>query len=100
MTETEETGAQAPQPPEAGGQPVPVNAMFEGDFVTQLVLVLDTDTVDAAAQKVAAQVVGRRVAPRDAGLAVRHYGKAVPGDLTVAQAGIAPLDVVFVGWAG
>jgi hypothetical protein len=39
------------------------------------------------------------VAPRDAGLAVRHDGKAVPGDLTVAQAGIAPLDVVFVGWA-
>jgi toluene monooxygenase system protein B len=100
MTETQETGTPAPQPPEAEGQPVPVNAMFEGDFVTQLVLVLDTDTVDAAAHKVAAQVVGRRVAPRDAGLAVRHDGKAVPGDLTVAQAGIAPLDVVFVGWAG
>jgi len=101
MNEMQETGMAAPEvaEPRGEGQPVPINAMFEGDFVTQLVLVLDTDTVDAAAQKVAAQVVGRRVAPRDAGLAVRHAGRAVPGDLTVAEAGIGPLDVVFVGWA-
>jgi toluene monooxygenase system protein B len=102
MTEMQETGMAAPEVTEsvAGGQPVPINAMFEGDFVTQLVLVLDTDTVDEAAQKVAAQVVGRRVPPRDAGLVVRHDGRTVPGDQTVAQAGISPLDIVLVGWAG
>ncbi|MGH3494288.1 MAG: toluene-4-monooxygenase system B family protein, partial [Sciscionella sp.] len=80
------------------GQPVPVNAMFEDDFVTQLVLVLDTDTMDEAARKVAAQVVGRRVPPRNAGLVVRFDGKVVPGDLTVAQSGISALDIVNVGW--
>ena len=40
--------------------------MFPGDFVSQLVILLDTDTVDQAAWKIAAQVVGRRVPPRDA----------------------------------
>jgi hypothetical protein len=88
------------RPPPAGAQPVPINAMFEDDFVTQLVLVLDTDTVEQAARKVAAQVVGRRVPARDAGLVVRHGGRVVPGDVTVAESGVCPLDVVYVGWAG
>jgi len=78
---------------------VPVNAMFENDFVTQLVVVLDTDTVDEAARKVAAQVVGRRVPPRDAGFEVRLDGRVLPGDVTVAEAGISALDIVTVGWA-
>lgn len=106
MSETQETGMQAEeiaQPPEpeapAQGQPVPINAMFQDDFVTQLALVLDTDTIDEAAQKVAAQVVGRRVPARDAGLVVRFEGKVVPGDISVAQSGIGPLDIVNVGWA-
>ena len=73
--------------------------MFENDFVTQLVGLLDTDTVEEAARKVAVQVVGRRVPPRDAGLVVRHAGTVVPGDLTVAESGISALDVVTVGWA-
>ena len=100
MTEIQDTGMQAEEiaasPGE--GQPVPINAMFSGDFVTQLVLVLDTDTIDEAAGKVAAQVVGRRVPPRDAGLVVRFDGKVVPGGITVAQSGISPLDIVNVGW--
>ncbi len=86
------------QPPD-DAQPVPVNAMFENDMVTQLVVVLDTDTVEEAARKVAAQVVGRRVSPRDAGLVVRHAGTVVPGDVTVAESGISALDIVNVGWA-
>ncbi len=78
---------------------MPVNATFEGDFVSQLVVVPDTDTVDQAARKVAAQVVGRRVPPRDARLVVRHDGGVVPGDVTVAESGISALDIVNVGWA-
>ena len=100
-TATRDPGLQAKQtsqPPD-DAQPVPVNAMFENDFVTQLVVVLDTDTVEEAARKVAAQVVGRRVSPRDAGLVVRHDGTVVPGDVTVAESGISALDIVNVGWA-
>ena len=101
-TETGNPGAQPPKPPGPAGQgrPVPVNAMFENDFVTQLVVVLDTDTVDEAARKVAAQVVGRRVPPRDAGFEVRLDGRVLPGDVTVAGSGISALDIVTVGWAG
>jgi toluene monooxygenase system protein A len=101
-TGTRDRGGQAAHTPEPAGQgqPVPVNALFEDDFVTQLVVVRDTDTVDQAARKVAAQVVGRRVPPRDAGLVVRLDGMAVPGDITVAESGISALDVVNVGWAG
>jgi hypothetical protein len=73
--------------------------MFENDAFTQLVTVLDTDTVAEAARKVAAQVVGRRVAPRGAGLVVRRAGAVIPGDVTVAQSGISALDAVSVGWA-
>src|SRR5215472_6278809 len=100
MTETQDTGMQAEEIAASAdeGQPVPINAMFEDDFVTQLVLVLDTDTIDEAARKVAAQVVGRRVPPRDAGLVVRFDGKVVPGGITVAQSGISPLDIVSVSW--
>jgi hypothetical protein len=86
-------------PPPVDAQRVPVNAMFENDAFTQLVVVLDTDTVEEAAWKVAAQAVGRRVAPRDAGLVVRHAGRVVPGDVTVAESGISALDIVTVGWA-
>ena len=79
-TETGDPGAQAPEPPGPAGQgrPVPVNAMFENDFVTQLVVVLDTDTVEEAARKVAAQVVGRRV-PR-----------GTPGWWSASTAGLSP----------
>jgi hypothetical protein len=92
--------AEETSPPPDDAQPVPVNAMFENDFVTQLVVVLDTDTVEEAARKVAAQVVSRRVPPRDAGLVVHHDGRVVPGDVTVAESGISALDIVNVGWAG
>jgi toluene monooxygenase system protein A len=81
-----------------GGRPVPVNAMFDDDFVTQLVVVRDTDTVATAAGKVAAQVVGRRVPPRDAELVMRRDGGAVPGEVTVAESGICAMDTVHVGW--
>jgi hypothetical protein len=38
------------------------------------------------------------VPPKDAGLVVRLDGKVVPGDVTVAESGICPLDTVHVGW--
>jgi hypothetical protein len=45
-------------------QPVPINALFGMDFVTLLVVVMSTDTMAQVSEKVAANVVGKRIARR------------------------------------
>lgn len=80
--------------------PIPINALFLGDFVTQLVVVLDTDTIRELADKVAHHVVGKRIPPRDAPMVVYlEGGRTLPLDATVAQAGIAPMQSVNVRYA-
>lgn len=79
-------------------QMVPVNALFGSDFVTLLVPVMTTDTMAEVAAKVAAHVVGKRIAPRNAEMAVYHRDKLVPKETTVAEAGIAPMQFVFVDY--
>ena len=79
-------------------QPVPINAKFDDDFVTQLVVVLDTDTMREVAAKVAHHVVGKRLPARDADMVVRYQGRELPSDMTVTEAGIEPLQNVYVGW--
>ncbi len=79
-------------------QPIPVNAKFEGDFVTLLVVVLDTDTMSEVAAKTARHVVGKRLSKRDADMVVSYQGRELPPDMTVAEAGIAPFQNVFVDW--
>lgn len=79
-------------------QPVPINALFGMDFVTLLVVVLSTDTMAEVSEKVAANVVGKRIARRDADMAVYYQDRRVPGELTVEQAGIAPMQFVFVDY--
>jgi toluene monooxygenase system protein B len=79
-------------------QPVPVNAKFEGDFVTQLVVILDTDTMREVVAKVAHHVVGKRLPARDADMVVSYQGRELPPDMTVTEAGIAPLQNIFVDW--
>lgn len=81
--------------------PIPINALFLGDFVTQLVVVLDTDTIRELADKVAHHVIGRRIPPCDAPMVVYlDGGRTLPMDVTVAQAGIAPLQNVNVRYVG
>ena len=79
-------------------QPIPINARFDDDFVTQLVVVLDTDTMREVAARVAQHVVGKRQPARDADMVVRYQGRSLPPDITVAEAGIAPLQNVYVDW--
>lgn len=80
-------------------QPVPVNARFANDFVTQLVLVLTSDTMTEVAEKVAHHVVGRRLKDRGVDKLVRFEGRSLPPDITVEEAGIEPLALVYVEWA-
>ena len=79
-------------------QPIPINAKFEGDFVTQLVVVLNTDTMREVAAKTAHHVVGKRLPKRDADMVVSYQGRELPPDMTVTEAGIAPFQSVFVDW--
>lgn len=80
-------------------QPIPINAKFDNDFVTQLVIVLDTDTMHEVAAKVAHHVVGKRLPKRDADMVVRYQGRNLSPGMTVVEAGITPLQNVYVGWA-
>ena len=79
-------------------QSIPINAKFDDDFITQLVFVLDTDTMRDVAAKVAQRVVGKRQPARDAGMVVRYQGRSLLPDITVAEAGITPLQNVYVEW--
>ena len=79
-------------------QAIPINALFGSDFVTLLVVVLSTDTMADVSRKVAANVVGKRIAPRRADMAVYYRDELVPKDWTVARAGITPLQFVLVDY--
>ena len=79
-------------------QPVPINAKFDDDFVTQLVVVLDTDSMREVAAKVAHHVVGKRLPAREAEMVVRFQGQDLSPDVTVTEAGITPLQNIYVDW--
>lgn len=78
--------------------PMPLNARFGGDFVTRLTMVLPTDTMREVAKKVADPVVGRRVPDRESEMAVRHRGRVLPAEMTVAEAAIKPFQSIIVDW--
>jgi toluene monooxygenase system protein B len=79
-------------------QPVPLNAKFGNDFVTQLVVVMSNDTMDEVAKKVAHHVVGRRIRPQNREMAVFHEGQAMAKTATVQEVGIEPMQYLFVNY--
>jgi len=91
MTGTVELG-----PEDQAPQLVPLNAIFADDFVQLLVPVTTADTVREVAAAVAHHVEGKRVRAQDAEKVVFHKGRRLAPELTVAEAGIGPLDHVRV----
>jgi toluene monooxygenase system protein B len=79
-------------------QAIPINALFGMDFVSLLVVITSADSIAEVGEKVAAHVVGKRIAPRNASKAVYFQGRRLPGDWTVEQAGITPLSFVRVDY--
>ena len=79
-------------------QAIPLNAKFGNDFTMQLVVVMSNDTMDEVAKKVAHHVVGRRVRPQNRDMAVYYEGRAIPRSMTAQEAGIAPLQYLFVDY--
>jgi toluene monooxygenase system protein B len=75
---------------------LPINALFIGDIVTQLVFVLGTDTIAQVAAKIAEHTVGIRVARRDAPMVVYFNGAPLPMSETVGSAGIRALECLTV----
>lgn len=77
---------------------VPLNAIFADDFVEILVPVMSNQTIAELAGAVAHHVEGVRVRARDAEKVVYHDDRILAPHLTVAEAGIAPLDHVRVDY--
>jgi len=75
---------------------VPLNAIFATDFVQILVPVTTANTMNEVAAAVAHHVEGKRVRALPYPKVVIHIGRKLPGEMTVAEAGIAPLDHIAV----
>ena len=75
---------------------VPLNAIFATDFVQILVPVTTADTMREVAAAVAHHVEGKRVRALPCPKMVIHNGARLPDGMTVAEAGIRPLDHVTV----
>jgi toluene monooxygenase system protein B len=78
--------------------PLPVQAIFDGDFVVLLVPVDTDDPMPVVAEKVAHHAVGRRVAKQDRPMRVRHAGQFLADETTIADANLSPLDILEVGY--
>ena len=79
---------------------IPLNAVFANDFLELLVPVMSNNTIAELAGAIAVHVEGVRVPARDAEKAVYHNGRRLDPTITVADAGIAPLDHVRVDYIG
>jgi toluene monooxygenase system protein B len=77
-------------------QLVPLNAIFATDFVQILVPVTTANTMAEVAAAVAHHVEGKRVRALPFEKVVFHKGRRMPPEMTVAEAGFAPLDHVAV----
>jgi toluene monooxygenase system protein B len=90
---------QLPGPQQAAPYLVPLNAVFDDDFLELLVPVMSDSTIAELAAAVAQHAEGIRVPARDAEKVVFFDGRRLAPGLTVAEAGIAPLDHVRVDYA-
>jgi toluene monooxygenase system protein B len=81
---------------DAAPQLVPLNAIFATDFVEVLVPVTTANTMTEVAAAVAYHVEGKRVRGLPLEKVVFHKGRRMPPDITVAEAGIGPLDHITV----
>ena len=94
MTEQTELGIEDRAP-----ELVPLNAVFATDFVQILVPVTTANTMNEVAAAVAHHVEGKRVRALPYPKVVFHNGNPMPPEMTVAEAGIAPLDHIAVEYA-
>lgn len=75
---------------------VPLHAIFATDFCPILVAVTTAHTIDEVAAAVAHHVEGHRVRALPHRKLVIHRGRVLAGEMTVAEAGLGPLDHIAV----
>ncbi|HEY1702395.1 MAG TPA: toluene-4-monooxygenase system B family protein [Trebonia sp.] len=75
---------------------VPLNAIFATDFVQILVPVTTANTMAEVAEAVAHHVEGKRVRALPYPKIVIHNGRRLEPEITVAAAGLRPLDHVAI----
>jgi len=85
-----------PTTADAAPQLVPLNAIFATDFVQILVPVTTANTMAEVAAAVAYHVEGKRVRALPYDKVVIYRGERMSADMTVAAAGLQPLDHVTV----
>jgi toluene monooxygenase system protein B len=93
------SGQDVPAGPDTGEpapQLVPLNAVFATDFVQILVPVTTENTMAEVAAAVAYHVEGKRVRALPYDKVVVYHGERLPTEMTVAAAGIQPLDSIAV----
>ncbi len=78
---------------------VPLNAVFATDFVQVLVAVTTANTVREVVEAIAVHAEGKRVRAEPRPKVLIHEGRVLDDELTVAEAGIKPLDHVAVEYA-
>ncbi|WP_067673202.1 toluene-4-monooxygenase system B family protein [Nocardia miyunensis] len=92
---TTSTGTELPAADRAP-ELVPLHAIFATDFCPILVAVTTAHTIAEVAAEVARHVEGHRVRALPYPKLVIHGGRVLPDDMTVAEAGIGPLDHIAV----
>lgn len=75
---------------------VPLQAIFATDFCPILVAVTTAHTIDEVAAEVARHVEGKRVRGLPYRKQVIFKGRVLPGEMTVAESGLSPLDHIAV----
>lgn len=75
---------------------VPLHAIFATDFCPILVAVTTAHTMDEVAAEVARHVEGHRVRGLPYPKQVIFKGSVLPGEMTVAEAGLGPLDHIAI----
>jgi toluene monooxygenase system protein B len=78
---------------------VPLVAHWRGDGLPQLMPVEDTDTFDQVAEKVAFHCIGSHMPEQPNAKQVLYKGSVMPGNHTVAAAGIGVMDFIEVRYA-
>ncbi len=94
MTDTDTTAELGAE--DLAPQLVPLNAIFATDFVQILVPVTTANTMAEVAAAVAYHVEGKRVRALPFDKVVIYHGERLPAEMTVAEAGLKPLDHVTV----